>query len=77
MVPQGTVFGPTLFDININGMPKILKNKVRLYADDSKLVSYVDRIENIMIRYIAKSLQIIATQNTVYKQSSEIKYNFR
>jgi hypothetical protein len=29
------------------------------------------------IRFIAKSLRVIATQNTVYKQSSGTKYNFR
>ena len=40
--PQGTILVPTLFNIQINDAPTIVKNKINLYADDSKLIGPVD-----------------------------------
>ena len=54
-VPQGTVLGPNLFNLsNVSNLysiclnvSKILKCKVSLYADDTKLIGCADTEENV------------------------------
>ena len=46
-VPQGSVLGPTLFLLYVSQIPSLLKNFTSLFADDTKLFSYLlDMHEN-------------------------------
>ena len=40
-VPQGSVLGPVLFLIFVADLSPLIKNFISLYADDSKLYSYL------------------------------------
>ena len=40
-IPQGSCIGPLLFVIFINDMPDVVKHILKLFADDSKLISII------------------------------------
>ena len=44
-VPQGSVYGPTLFIIYVNDIPGMLSSLVKLYAHDTKLLADVSNHE--------------------------------
>ena len=45
-IPQGSVLGPILFLLFINDLPEVVQSSVKLFADDIKLHSAIDRNEN-------------------------------
>ena len=36
-IPQDSVLGPILFKVYINDLPRVCKNSVKLFADDTKI----------------------------------------
>ena len=45
-VPQGSVLGPILFILYVNDLPDHVKSNIKMFADDTKLYSTVNKVED-------------------------------
>ena len=72
-VPQGSVLGPVLFLIFIADVAPIVKNFISLYADDSKLYSYIlDHQESI---HTAESIQEDINTLSTWSRKMQMSFN--
>ena len=46
-VPQGSIFGPTLFLLSINDLPDDVICDIVIYADDASLYSWCDQASDL------------------------------
>ena len=73
-VPQGSVLGPALFLIFVADASAIVQNFVSLYADDTKLFSYIMDAAGAL-EYTATSLQLDLNALAVWCDLMQMSYN--
>ena len=78
-VPQGSVLGPTLFLLYVSQIPSILKNFVSLFADDTKIFTYLmEQKENLPESeqlHTASSLQNDINLITEWSEKYQMSFN--
>ena len=57
-VLQGSVLGPLLFILYVNDLPDLVKNKIKLFADDLKLIGNQENRKTTILFSISYSRQI-------------------
>ena len=73
-VPQGSVLGPALFLIFADDVTPLVQNFVSLYADDTKLFSYILESATAMI-HTAASLQTDLNNLAIWCDLMQMSYN--
>ena len=74
-IPQGSVLGPILFVIYINDLPQTVKSQIKMFADDTKLYSRVDRVDNDGINHGAADLQDDLDALTEWSDRWQLKFH--
>ena len=74
-IPQGSVLGPILFVIYINDLPQTVKSQIKMFADDTKLYSRVDKIDNDGINHGAADLQDDLDALTKWSDRWQLKFH--
>ena len=68
-IPQGSVLGPVLFLLYINDLPDMVKNIVKLFADDTKLYARVNT------EYQRSSLQTDINNLVKWSETWQLQFN--
>ena len=79
-VPQGSVLGPTLFLLYVSQISSILKNFTSLFADDTKLFTYLlkhneDSSEMVTELHTSTSLQEDINLVTAWSEKYQMSFN--
>lgn len=77
-VPQGSILGPTLFNLYINDLPQILQSKTLLFADDTTILISSDNNDNLQTK-INSELSLLVdwlSKNKLYLNLSKTKCMF-
>ena len=74
-IPQGSVLGPILFVIYINDLPQRVKSQIKMFADDTKLYSRVDRVDKNGTNIGASDLQDDLDALTKWSDTWQLKFH--
>ena len=74
-VPQGSVLGPALFLIFVADVTHIIQNFISLYADDSKLFSYILESDTEQLQHTQESLQEDINQLCLWSDKMQMSFN--